>query len=210
MDKSVIYVAWCICHPEDGIRYVGQTSKGMNSRSTVHFWNARTETSTSYRSPMSNWIRKHGEANIAFTVLEVCGVTELNEREKRWIALFRSEGYRLVNILEGGDQPRGHKRPEHSRRMSGQNNPMYGQDRSELMRKIHRPPSKATRDIWSENRTGSKNANAKLTEDQVRDIRSRYDGKWPYGAKTVVAKEFGVTPQMIHHIVHRKSWTHIR
>lgn len=210
MDKSVIYVAWCICHPEDGIRYVGQTSKGLNSRATVHFWHARTETSKSHQSHMSKWIRKHGDRNVVFSILEVCTREELNEREKSWIALFRSRDYKLVNILEGGDQPRGHKRPEHSKRMSGHNNPMYGKDRSELMRKIHRPPSEATKRIWSKNRTGSGNANAKLTEDQVREIRSRYDGKWPYGAKTAAAREFGVTPQMIHAIVFGKSWTHVR
>lgn len=213
MDKSVIYVAWCICHPEDGIRYVGQTSKGMNSRATVHLWHARTETSKSYRSPMSNWIRKHGEANVAFTILEVCEKSELNKREKGWISFFRSEGYRLVNILEGGDQPRGHKRPDQSKRMRGKSNPMYGVDRKELMqyaRSFQGPTSEETRKRMSQAHAGTRNHKAKLTEEQVRDIRSRYEGDWPYGSRTAVAQEFGISVTQVRAIILGKSWTHIR
>lgn len=46
--KVVIYGAWCICHPDRGIYYVGQTIRGVVSRWTTHLWCSRTEHSKSY------------------------------------------------------------------------------------------------------------------------------------------------------------------
>jgi group I intron endonuclease len=212
MDDCVIYVAWCVCHPEGGIRYVGQTCKTLKTRRSVHLWNARTPEAKSYRSPLSNWIRKHGEENVAFTVLEVCTRNDLNEREIAWIALFRQQGYPLLNVLNGGDQPRGHKRPEHSKRMSGTGNPMYGKDRSDLMayaRSFQGPASEETRKKMSDSRRGERNGKAKLTEANVRDIRSRYAGKWPHGARSRVAREFGISVTMLTDIIERRSWKHV-
>lgn len=58
-------------------------------------------------------------------------------------------------------------------------------------------------------RRGDGAARAKLTEDQVREIRSRYVyGKRGCGI-TALAKEFGVHDFSIEMIVKRKSWTHI-
>jgi len=210
--KYVIYVAWCVCHP-DGIRYVGQTSRGLNSRRYHHLWSARVEGSKSYGSHLSSWIRQHGEENIAFTVLEVCTQDELDSREMAWIALFRAERYRLVNVLEGGAQPRGHKNPTASRKLSGAGNPMYGKDRREVMahaRSFQGPVSEETRRKMSEKRKGELNGRAKLTEDQVRDIRSRHSGKWPYGEKKRVAEEFGVSVELIYAIVRGDYWKHVR
>lgn len=38
--KSLIYTISCSCHPEQGVRYVGQTSKGLVARKGVHLWTA--------------------------------------------------------------------------------------------------------------------------------------------------------------------------
>lgn len=49
---------------------------------------------------------------------------------------------------------------------------------------------------------------AKLTEDQVREIRRRYV---PYKVSTVtLGREFGVTSGTISSIVRRKSWAHVK
>lgn len=45
---------------------------------------------------------------------------------------------------------------------------------------------------------------AKLTEDQVREIRSRYSGK--YGEQTALAREYGVPVSVVRHVVWGKSW----
>jgi len=52
--------------------------------------------------------------------------------------------------------------------------------------------------------TGEFNPNAKLTVDQVSDIRSRYTGA--IGQQTQLAEEFGVSIVQIHNIVKRVCW----
>lgn len=56
-------------------------------------------------------------------------------------------------------------------------------------------------------RKGAASGRAKLTEDQVRDIRSRYVHK--YGCLAALSREFGVTPEAIAYVVSRKNWSHI-
>jgi hypothetical protein len=48
---------------------------------------------------------------------------------------------------------------------------------------------------------------AKLTEEQVRQIRARYTPG--YGHLTVLGREYGVTPDAIKFIVTRRNWKHI-
>lgn len=59
-----------------------------------------------------------------------------------------------------------------------------------------------------ESSKGQTNGNAKLTNEQVYEIRRRADAG-PRGIKQQLAKEFGVTPAMIGHIACRRSWTHL-
>ena len=53
---------------------------------------------------------------------------------------------------------------------------------------------------------GVNNNKAKLTEDQVRDIRSR---TYKYGDVKKVCKEFGISRWTLHDIIKRKLWKHI-
>lgn len=56
------------------------------------------------------------------------------------------------------------------------------------------------------NAKGEKNPRAKLTEDEVLDIR------WLYGlgvSMANLAREWGLNPATIHEVVRRKSWAHI-
>lgn len=52
---------------------------------------------------------------------------------------------------------------------------------------------------------GEDNPPAKLSEDDVRDIRRRYQK----GLGAQLAREKKVTPQTIHDIIHRHTWKHI-
>jgi hypothetical protein len=54
---------------------------------------------------------------------------------------------------------------------------------------------------------GSTHPNAKLSEQQVREIRARHD----FGRELQkdLAKEYGVSAMLISRIVRRKSWLHI-
>lgn len=108
---GVIYQAYCKCHPEEGPRYVGQTGQPLHRRADGHLYNSRTPGRPGYGSYMNNWIRKHGEGNIVFEVLEDVPLDELNDREDFWIRKLRNEGANLTNASPGGGQPRGWKMP---------------------------------------------------------------------------------------------------
>lgn len=145
--KNVIYGLYCHCHPEAGIRYVGQTSEGAMARLYGH------TSMTKYRIEhgmslvhSQNWIQKHGYANIAIRVLEVCAdAAALNEAEPKWIAEFHN----LTNVQSGGFAARGHKRPAAANeKMRGVGNPSFGKDRSAVMayaRSFQGPVSAETR-----------------------------------------------------------------
>lgn len=210
MREGIIYAVTCVCHPEDGIRYIGQTVIGVVSRKNVHFWNSRTPESRSYNSHFSNWIRKHGEDNVMFEEVDRTTEDKVDDLEDEWIMRLRQEGAKLTNIKRGGGQARGHKRPEHAKSMTGENNPMFGKDRSELMayaRSFQGPPSAKTKAIWSEQRAGEGNGRAQLTEDDVRHMRDNRTGK--YGELSQWAREYGVTVETIYAAVNRKTWKHI-
>lgn len=209
MRTGYIYGVRCTCHPEDGIRYVGQTVISIQSRKSVHFWNARTKESRSYRAHFSNWIRKHGSENVEFFTLEETTEERIDEREIYWIARLREEGAKLTNLLSGGGQARGHKRPAYANSMRGENNPMFGKDRRELMkyaRSFQKPPSEVTKAKWSEQRKGEGNGRAVLTEELVRELRKKEN---TYGMLSEWSREHGVTPQSAWAAYHGKTWKHV-
>lgn len=209
MKTGYVYGVRCRKHPEEGVRYVGQTVVSAWSRRGVHLWNARTPSSKSYGSYFSNWIRKHGEENVEFFLLEETTEEALDAREDAWIVKLRSEGSALTNVKRGGGQARGHKNVQQSRRMKGENNPMYGKDRREIMayaRSFQEAPSEDTKALWSEQRTGEGNARAVLTDELIRELRSQ---EKRYGLFSEWARKYGVTPQTIHSAYHGKTWKHV-
>lgn len=56
-------------------------------------------------------------------------------------------------------------------------------------------------------RAGEKHVQAKLTDDQVREIRSRYAAGGV--GQRVLAREYGVSGTTIHGIVHRTTWRYV-
>lgn len=54
---------------------------------------------------------------------------------------------------------------------------------------------------------GERNSSAKLTEDEVREIRSKHKtGKW---RQAELAEEYNISRSVISNIVRRRNWTHI-
>lgn len=94
----IIYALYCAEHTEQGMRYVGQTSRGAAYRLSGH----RFEAGMGEASHKNNWIRKHGAENIRMTVLEDVVNGDLNERERHWISAMRHQGLALTNQLDGG------------------------------------------------------------------------------------------------------------
>lgn len=56
---------------------------------------------------------------------------------------------------------------------------------------------------------GEDHGMAKLTDDQVREIRRRYVRHHPVHGGKALAREFGVRNSMISLIVNRKNWKHL-
>lgn len=125
VDLNVIYGLWCFCHPGDGIRYVGQTSKGVDGRLSAH--KSALKNSISEGKPLShcqNWMKKHGVDNIYASILEIASSPgDLDELEEIWIASLPG----LTNIRPGGSSSRGYKSPNNSR--PGASNGMWGRKR---------------------------------------------------------------------------------
>lgn len=144
-----------------------------------------------------------------FFILETTSEDLIDEREMFWISHLRDEGQVLTNVLSGGAQPRGHKRPEHSARMSGEGNPMYGTKREELMayaRSFQGPVSDETRAKMSSRRRGSDNSRAILDDDAVRELRKQ---EKRYGLFSEWARKYGVSAQTIYLAYNRKTWKHV-
>ena len=56
-------------------------------------------------------------------------------------------------------------------------------------------------------RRGETQHSARLTADQVRDIRARYTGKC--GEQTALAREYGISHAALHAVVTGKTWRHV-
>lgn len=86
----------------NGKKYVGQ-SIDIAKRYYQHSVNSFNCNSAGYNSYFYKAIRKYGFLNFSFEILEECDKTKLNEREKYWIDLLKSNiqdfGY---NLTEGG------------------------------------------------------------------------------------------------------------
>jgi hypothetical protein len=83
-------------------RYVGFTGKKIRQRLSMHRWEAKHGNS----APLYDWFREEGPDNVTATVLEKMPTDTprelLGEREARWIAVLREEGYALINQAAGG------------------------------------------------------------------------------------------------------------
>jgi len=63
------------------------------------------------------------------------------------------------------------------------------------------------------NPKGEEHGNAKLTDDQVLEIRKLYKPGRHYSGKVLakdVAKKFGISLHMVYRIVHRINWKHLK
>lgn len=95
------------------IRYVGQTRGSLRVRLDGHRQNAREGKPAELRRPVVQWMREIGPGLVRGVVLERCEASELDERERYWIARLRAQGHDLLNVTDGGAGPRGwHHHPE--------------------------------------------------------------------------------------------------
>lgn len=98
MSRGIIYL---ITNKENGHKYVGQTTQGMNKRWQQHIQEAMRMSS----KPIHRAMRKYGNHKFTIKEIDECDESLLNEREEYWIKHYNTfesaEGY---NATSGGDK----------------------------------------------------------------------------------------------------------
>jgi len=97
MAQGIIYL---IINKQNGHKYVGQTTQGMNKRWQQHIQEAMRMSD----KPLHRAMRKYGNHNFTIKEIDECDANSLNEKEQYWIKHYNTfesaEGY---NATSGGD-----------------------------------------------------------------------------------------------------------
>jgi len=93
---------YALCEQDGEIRYIGKTGSSIENRLAHHLLDARRKIKN-YRC---NWIRSVMSRGY-FPIVRLIGEVEGDGilEEIAWIAYGRSEGWRLVNGTDGGENP---------------------------------------------------------------------------------------------------------
>lgn len=98
MGRGIIYL---ITNKENGHKYVGQTTQGMNKRWQQHIQEALKMSD----KPLHRAMRKYGNHRFSVQEIDECNENLLNEKEEYWIKHYNTfnsaEGY---NATSGGDK----------------------------------------------------------------------------------------------------------
>lgn len=164
---------YCIENKINNKKYIGQ-SIHIHRRWSEHKYDLNTNTHDN--EYLQNAWNKYGQDNFEFTIVELCDVNELDDREHYYISLYnvldRDYGYNL--ILDNGvnrvinEETREKLRQASKKRkvyidISGEKNPMYGKRHSEETKekirqsRLGKSLSEQTRIKLSQSRTGDKN-----------------------------------------------------
>lgn len=214
MTDYMLYGLVCTCHPEDGVRYVGMTTVGAGRRLSYHKLDANRKP----HLPVNAWKLRHGLGNIRVSPIEHFGSREeLAEAEVACIAAYRERGLADLNVLSGGegwDKGRSHS-AETRAKISATIKESYAngrervgigaQRRAPIGADERREMSVRAMERWAngalDNR-GAKNGSARLTESDVREIRSSYPGV----SNRDLARRYGVHVTTMQDVTSGRSW----
>lgn len=192
--------------------YVG-SSTNIKKRWRDHKWHLKK--GIHHNSHLQSSWNKYGSNNFIFSIEIECEVDELLNEEKKIVLKYKSNdrnfGYNKINpkTIFIGRKSKEIINKEHSLRMKGDNNPMFGKTGEEHP-KYGYNLSKEEKKILSElakNRKGSNSNASKLIEKEVLKIREDYKNKLRTQQK--LSEIYGVSQNMISQIINRKHWTHI-
>ena len=164
---------YCIENKINNKKYIGQ-SIHIHRRWSEHKYELKNNIHENDYLQKS-W-NKYGSDNFNFSIIELCDVNQLDERERYYILLYntidRNCGYNLelsdgVNRMISEETREKLKKANKRRKifpdMSGENNPMYGKHHSKETRekikqsRLGQKPSEETRLKLSQSRVGDKN-----------------------------------------------------
>lgn len=232
-DPIAVTQSWVIYALRDpntqGIRYVGWT-KNVVARFKSHLNAAKHRP----RYHVHFWIAKLLRANTTpiLEILENGNGPGWQAREQFWIAHMRTVGCDLTNLTKGGDGARQALSEATKLKLSKNayvvlstrwKDPVQREQQAEVMRqnwKKHKELYLANAQKYGADKNknfakGPRNANAKLTEDDVREIRTLLanipigvGGRRPAGTMLELGKKFGVNRATIHRIA-TKGWQHV-
>lgn len=98
-ETGVIYIITNVCNNKV---YIGQTSKTIEERFAVHVKNAKQHVNRYLYDAMNHY----GYDNFHIQEIEKCKKSDLDEREKYWIAYYNCiipNGYNMTAGGGGGD-----------------------------------------------------------------------------------------------------------
>lgn len=228
-----IYGLMCKCHPEDGIRYIGQTSKTVGERVYTHKRDAKTRGGKNWGNAVYHWMRKHGYENIeAVTLEEEVSVFELNSLEEVWVSRLKTlKDFGGLNLTTGGGQGYGvsestreklrlawtpeRKKAQRDRVKKSGSLVKRGPMPEETKKKISEAKKGVKpREDWMlkavETRikngslSGERNGRSNISDSTARDI---YLASWAqYETMDDIAARYGVTNHTVQRIKYRMNW----
>jgi hypothetical protein len=215
--RNVIYALSCLCHPEDGVRYIGKTVGEARVRLNAH----RSDAKRLNKWPVHRWINKHGARNVAMSVIDQSSdPLALPSIERFWIAYYRECGSLLLNLTDGGEGCPGRVLSEETRAKIGNGNRGLVRTPEQLAVMSERMkgwvPSQAIREAVSLAHKGKpKSAEVRMkmslssrtiTEVQAREIVERLHRK---ESATAIAKDMGVSRNIVNNIKYGNAWKNL-
>jgi group I intron endonuclease len=144
-------IIYGLIDPRDGeLRYVGKSVRGLK-----RFYGKNT-----HRAYCSNWIKSLRNKGLNYEVIILEETNNLVEAERRLIKLFRTLGYKLTNMTDGGEGTVGFKMSEETKKKIGKK--ALGRKCSDLTKlkisksKNGKPRSAETRSKISKSKIGKK------------------------------------------------------
>jgi group I intron endonuclease len=171
--------------------YVGKTDK-PKSRWKKHIV-AAMGNDDSVKFYLQRSIKKHGVDSFTFTVIqEFLSEKECFAAESYWIKFYNSNNKKFgMNLTTGGEGISGYKFSDESKKKMRDKRLGFKHDPKVILEKI----------------CGENNGTAKLKEKEVLEIREKYS-TMEY-SQVELAREYGVNPTSIRHILNNRTWKHL-
>lgn len=96
---------YCFTNLVNNKKYIGQ-SINIEKRVKEHFWKSSLDKDISYNSLLHKAIRKYGKDSFKVEILLICSIEEIDQKEKDFIALYKTIAPFGYNILNGGQSCR--------------------------------------------------------------------------------------------------------
>lgn len=158
MNDVIIYTLSCPITNE--IKYIGKTSKDINVRFKEHLTESKSKKRINKRT---NWIKSLLNNNLLPIpeILDIVNDIEWEFWERHYISLYKSWGFKLTNMTDGGDgQSVGYSPLKETRELmsvnrKGENNSFYGKKHNEETKKKI-SESKKGKTAWNKGIPGEK------------------------------------------------------